>query len=1552
MIPIRWEVFRARFPVPTARLEFERMASLMFCQRYGLKHGLFRYKNHPNLETEAVVVGNEVIGFQAKYFDDKVSAHTKELEEAIEGAQARQRAAGRPLTKIVFYLDQDFTGITKGGGDLKAAYEKKLLSVAAQNGVEIEWMAAGEIEIELAQLEYQYIAEYYFAESQGLIDLIRVLDERTFANLSRIRTKFCVSVPPVDRSSELRTLAAMADGQVLVVEGVGGVGKSAVVKQYLCGLKPVDGPRRQVDVYFLTVEDAVGLLVSRELRATWKTSLKSFLSVHADVPVRVLVIDSAEHLEGSSRLNEIVDVIREFSASGWRVICTTRPFFALPLGDVLKEAGLTVGLRLNVRTLEQHQVDDVLSSYGVPSGVWASLRDALSVPLYLDLYLRMALQGDGSSCATISAWKDCLWRRLIQGGVATSSRGRTFLKLVERKRRSGVECYREDNLSSEDIRGLIQDGILFEGVRDGRLYIAHDVYEEWALVRIVQQMHDVNPSGFPACLGSALAMRRAFRLWLYERLNDGEDAVDDIIGNVLISNSAEFRIEVVLALMQNVRCGGYLARQKSFLLENDNAMLTQFLGTALLVARERRQEWTSLGLSVRQDHPYSCYLTRPAGCGWKSVIEFLEGLTDEQLRSAGRIILRVLRFLSESDGKGPLARQIGLIALRLADNDSGVEPGYSLLRRERVSFVKDVWTVLIATASEIREELGRYIAALVEERSPASVYNVLVEMILSDALSVTNLIIALPKLVERIFSKCVWRREDRDIFRRMRLGCDKLIGLNDNVQWHACGESAWRTPYMVLLTADSELALRSIIAFTNEFIDRYVESEYETLTTISFHFPDGTESQAFGSLALWASHRRYFGPVLPSVLSCVMMALEKYLVDSLVKGEKTRVVEQCLMLLRESRCASVAGVVTSAVLSNPADCFEVARVLMSSRAAFDFDLRRSIQESRPNIGSFFGPDASARLYAAEREEANKAEWRKTSLEYIAVIYQVVHVDNEEEHKRAEIVHRIIDEQLFVGKLRPVDECFRRRIDLRLMDHWEPVAGEDGQVAGFRPVPKTNPVVEKLQRENAQASRTTVLACKLSNWAHASVADKKEDDSAPADQYGMRPELALQDLRELLETSYGKPDDLIGNMAVPQAAAVLLSFHHEILGEDDRRDLYGIVVKCFERHLTGSILMSAAGFEGVVYRCLPLLWSDAPEAFRQEVLRLILFALLDNTQENFHATILFDIIRTAECLSDGIRLCWAKRLILLQAQYHSWCVQNPNRNFMVSSLGLFLKARLPQVELILGSDGSAETKWAQVTGKELAAGMRLINPLSQDVDTRRFVAENAFVVLDSAHEDEYGEFRPFVRLYVPWLLELPVGERDSAIRKLDQIGGLFNSSYVLEAMGVYAANHPGVGENLCAYWASFCPRIIQCARHRGNVLAGYVFATDSFGWNSKPLAFIDEKMVGLVLKVFAEIPSTCENLSYFVIFFSTTGAAHWKRGLAELSSATARIIENGHIGRECHELVSCLEFFALKLLAGHRSEILKSNEMTGQLVRLLDYMVLHDSYVAFQMRETL
>lgn len=112
------------------------------------------------------------------------------------------------------------------------------------------------------------------------------------------------------------------------------------------------------------------------------------------------------------------------------------------------------------------------------------------------------------------------------------------------------------------------------------------------------------------------------------------------------------------------------------------------------------------------------------------------------------------------------------------------------------------------------------------------------------------------------------------------------------------------------------------------------------------------------------------------------------------------------------------------------------------------------------------------------------------------------------------------------------------------------------------------------------------------------------------------------------------------------------------------------------------------------------------------------------------------------------------------------------------------------------------------------------------------------------------------------------------------------------------------------------------------------------------------MVGLVLKVFAEIPSTCENLSYFVIFFSTTGAAHWKRGLAELSSATARIIENGHIGRECHELVSCLEFFALKLLAGHRSEILKSNEMTGQLVRLLDYMVLHDSYVAFQMRETL
>ena len=82
MIPINWKAFAKRFD-GCEQTQFEKLALLHFCHSFGMPRGVFRYVNHPNIETEPTVVGQDVVAFQAKYYSDKISSHKQELIDAI-----------------------------------------------------------------------------------------------------------------------------------------------------------------------------------------------------------------------------------------------------------------------------------------------------------------------------------------------------------------------------------------------------------------------------------------------------------------------------------------------------------------------------------------------------------------------------------------------------------------------------------------------------------------------------------------------------------------------------------------------------------------------------------------------------------------------------------------------------------------------------------------------------------------------------------------------------------------------------------------------------------------------------------------------------------------------------------------------------------------------------------------------------------------------------------------------------------------------------------------------------------------------------------------------------------------------------------------------------------------------------------------------------------------------------------------------------------------------------------------------------------------------------
>lgn len=73
---------------------------------FGLKKGLFRYKNQAGIEADSGEIEEDIIGFQTKYYDAAINLSGKkpDLINTIEKAKRKNPS----LTKILFYINKEF----------------------------------------------------------------------------------------------------------------------------------------------------------------------------------------------------------------------------------------------------------------------------------------------------------------------------------------------------------------------------------------------------------------------------------------------------------------------------------------------------------------------------------------------------------------------------------------------------------------------------------------------------------------------------------------------------------------------------------------------------------------------------------------------------------------------------------------------------------------------------------------------------------------------------------------------------------------------------------------------------------------------------------------------------------------------------------------------------------------------------------------------------------------------------------------------------------------------------------------------------------------------------------------------------------------------------------------------------------------------------------------------------------------------------------------------------------------------------------------------------
>ena len=227
MQEINWNNFKAKFngKEPGA---FEYLCSLLFCREFGLSTGIFRYKNQAGIETEPVQINGELIGFQSKFFDVKIN------QEEIKDSIAKAKIKNPGLTKIYLYVNQEFSESSKK--DRKEPQNKiEIEDFAKSKDLEIEWRVPSHLEVQLSLDQNRDLAHYFFSLDKGVIDFIVELHNHALAILKPIHSEidFNGTKIKLDRSDTLNKLrATLENSRLVILSGVGGVGKTALVKDF------------------------------------------------------------------------------------------------------------------------------------------------------------------------------------------------------------------------------------------------------------------------------------------------------------------------------------------------------------------------------------------------------------------------------------------------------------------------------------------------------------------------------------------------------------------------------------------------------------------------------------------------------------------------------------------------------------------------------------------------------------------------------------------------------------------------------------------------------------------------------------------------------------------------------------------------------------------------------------------------------------------------------------------------------------------------------------------------------------------------------------------------------------------------------------------------------------------------------------------------------------------------------------------------------------------------------------------------------------------------
>ena len=1142
MIEPNWHHFQAKFS-HNPQKNFEWFCYLLFCQEFDKPAGIFRYKNQSGIETNSITTDGEIIGWQAKFYGTKLSDNKPELSGMI----AKSKRDYPDLNKIIFYTNQEW-GQGKKGGDPKV--KKEVEQKAKESGVEIVWRTASFFESPLVTIENEKIAKHFFAPDKSIFDLLEEKQRHTENMLMEIQTNigFKGKSIEIDRGELLeRLLENLNEKQILVVSGVGGVGKTAVIK------KLHENVKDSIPFYVFKAsefnKDSINDLFK-------EYGLEGFADAHREEIHKIVVVDSAEKLLDLTNTDPFKEFLAVLIKDNWQIIFTTRNNYLVDLNyDFIDVYKIRSG-NFDIRNLDYEELATIAQTNGFNLPEDARLLELIKNPFYLSEYLRFYT---GENIDYVN-FKEKLWSRIIVN--MNPAREQCFLMTAFQRANEG-QFFVTPACDAQILAALVKDGIL--GYETAGYFITHDIYEEWALEKkiAVDYIRKAHNKELFERIGESLPVRRSFRTWISERLLLDDPSIKQFLKEIIQGDSiANFwKDELWISILLSDHSAAFFELFKDELLGNDQDLLKRLTFLLRLACKEVDYDFLrQLGSSDLNLLAIKYVLTKPKGSGWQSAIRFIYENLDRIGINNIHFILPVIHEWNQKVKKEETTRLSSLIALKYYQWT--IEEDVYLSRGDDK---KNLLQTILHGAARIKPELEGIFGEVLKNRwnNHRDPYYELMKAILTD-MEALPVWITLSEHVLQVADLFWYRPPQEERHRYHRMDIEEEFCLND-AHHDYFPASPFQTPIYWLLKFALQKTVDFILAFTNKTVECFAHSSLATdeIEEMDVFIEEGNFIKQYICNRLWCSYRGT--QVSTYLLSSIHMALEKYFLENW-KDVDSKILESWLLyLLRNSKSASIPAVVTSIVLAFPEKTFNVAKVLFQTKDFFLFDMNRYVLDQtqksslialRDGFGCLNYKNA---LHDEDRIKACDEPHRKKCLEHLALNYQYFRgegTSEEEAKERQKIIWGIFDK--YYSQLPEESEeteadktwrLFLARMDRRKMKATTEVKHE-GVVISFNPEidPKLKEYSEAALKMSSESMRYTPLML----WA--SYRKNKDERSKQYEHYENDPQLALKETREIVERlKQGEDDNFrIFNHAIPaDVCSILLTDYFDKLSEEER-----------------------------------------------------------------------------------------------------------------------------------------------------------------------------------------------------------------------------------------------------------------------------------------------------------------------------------------------------------------------------------------------------------------